>query len=553
MERTIADQLLARQGDRKAGLRTRERTWSWDEVVQESAARAAIAREFRADGPFHIGVLLENVPEHIFWLGGAALAGATIAGINPTHRGADLEAQVRHVDCQLIITDRTGWDRLAGLDIGVPPERFLLVDEPGYGELVTAHAEPPHAHDGVDESALFLLLFTSGTTGTSKAARCTQGRLTRLGYATGEKYGVTADDVCYCCMPLFHGNALMALWAPALAAGCTVCLTPKFSASRFIDDVRYFGITYFTYVGKSIAYLLATPERDDDGDNTLTHAFGTEASPEDQAEFARRFDCVLQEGYGSSEGSGHVRNDPDAPPDSLGKPSSEAVAVVDPDTLGTCPPARLDEYGRLRNPGEAIGEIVDKAAAARFEGYYKNETADAQRVRNGWYWTGDLGYLDERGFLYFAGRQGDWIRVDGENFSALLVERVLRRHPDVVLAAAFAVPDPRTGDRAMAAVELRGGAEFDPVEFAGFLSAQPDLGIKAVPRFLRVSTGLPTTGSDKLRKNVLRERAWRCADRVYWWTGRGGPDYSLMSDEDKSALEAEFAAHGRQRVLPADS
>ena len=127
MERTIADQLLARQGDRKAWRRTRERTWSWDEVVQESAARAAIAREFRADGPFLIGVLLENVPEHIFWLGGAALAGATIAGINPTHRGADLEAQVRHVDCQLIITDRTGWDRLAGLDIA---ERQLSADDP---------------------------------------------------------------------------------------------------------------------------------------------------------------------------------------------------------------------------------------------------------------------------------------------------------------------------------------------------------------------------------------------------------------------------------------
>src|SRR5262249_24951191 len=122
---TMADLLLDRAGDDHPGLRTRERTWTWDEVVRESAARAALARELRDDGPFHIGVLLDNVPEYVFWLGAAALSGATIVGINATRRGPALEEEVRHTDPRLVVTDEAGLRLLDGLDIGVPRDRFL--------------------------------------------------------------------------------------------------------------------------------------------------------------------------------------------------------------------------------------------------------------------------------------------------------------------------------------------------------------------------------------------------------------------------------------------
>ncbi|RZK93693.1 MAG: acyl-CoA synthetase, partial [Rhodococcus sp. (in: high G+C Gram-positive bacteria)] len=251
---TIARMLLDRLGDDRPGVRTRERDWTWDEVVHESAACGAVASSLRTEGPFHIGVLLENTPEFLFWLGGAALAGATIVGINPTRRGAELEAEIRYVDCQLIVTDTAGKAQLAALDLGLSEDRFLLVDDPAYAELVAAHAVADPVEDpSIDASTLFLLLFTSGTTGTSKAVRCSQGRLARLAYSNTAKYGHVREDVDYCCMPLFHGNALMALWAPALANGATVCLPRKFSASGFLPDVRFFGATFFTYVGKALA------------------------------------------------------------------------------------------------------------------------------------------------------------------------------------------------------------------------------------------------------------------------------------------------------------
>ncbi|WP_412519981.1 AMP-binding protein [Actinomadura madurae] len=549
-DETIAAMLLARLGDDRPGLRSRDRSWTWDEVVRESAARASLARELRRDGPFHIGVLLENVPEYVLWLGAAALGGATVVGINPTRTGAYLEQEVRHTDPRLVVTDRAGLKKLDGLDIGAPRDRFLLIDEDGYEARVASHAREPEPDPSVTPLTQILLLFTSGTTGASKAARCSQGRLAELGRDNSAKYDIERGDVCYCPMPLFHGNALMALWAPSLAVGATVALAERFSATRFLSDVRFYGATFFTYVGKAIGYILATPERPDDGDNTLTHGFGTEASPEDKAAFRRRFGATLMEGYGSSESAGMIQRVADTPPAALGRPAHDGVRVVNPETRETCAPAILDGHGRVTNAEAAVGEIVDVHGAAKFEGYYKNPEADAERVRHGWYWTGDLGYVDADGFLYFGGRSGDWIRVDSENISALHIQNVVRRHPKIVDAVAFGVPDPRSGDQVMAAIEIPPGVRFEDLDFAAFLAAQDDLGTKGAPRFVRVSHALPTTGSGKLKRRELQLDGWRTRDPVFWWAGRGAPEYVRMTEADREALRAEFAAAGRRRFLP---
>jgi fatty-acyl-CoA synthase len=549
---TVAQLLLDRVGDQRPGLRTRDQSWTWDQVVGESAARAAVAQRLRIDGPFHIGVLLENVPDYGFWLGAAALCGAAIVGVNPTRRGADLEQEIRRADCQLLVTDSAGQKVLAGLDVGVPAGRVLNIEHAGYATLIQRQrcASEPTIAEGVDDATLFLLLFTSGTTGVSKAARCSQGRLTRLAYANSAKYDIDGDDMCYCCMPMFHGNALMGLWAPALSQGATICLAPRFSASAFLPDARRFGATYFTYVGKAISYLLATPEHPDDHDNALDHGFGTEASPEDQARFQRRFGARLLEAYGSSESAGHVVKAPDAPAGALGRPAGAHVAVVDPETLQPRVPARLDGDGRVLNPEESIGEIVDREAAKRFEGYYNDDAANRERVHDGWYWSGDLGYVDEAGFLYFAGRRGDWVRVDSENFSTLVVERILRRYSRVLAAAAFGVPDPVSGDQLMAALEVADPDAFDASAFARFLGEQTDLGAKATPSFIRVSSTLPTTGSNKLQKKQLQDDAWCCSDTVFMRRGRGVACYTPMTDDDRRRLIDEFAANRRSALLP---
>jgi fatty-acyl-CoA synthase len=566
---TVARMLAARADDDRPAVLDATGTWSWREAVAVGAARGALARSLHRPGPFHIGVLLPNVPEYLFWLNGAALAGAAVVGINPTRRGEGLAADVRATDCQLLVTDAEGADLLAGLDLGVTPDRVLVIGTEPYRALLRAHqgeaAEGPSGAlvqraDEIREDDLFLLLFTSGTTGTPKAVRCTQGRLAGIAEVAGPGYGYTAESVCYCPMPLFHGNALMALWGPAVMMGATIALRPRFSASAFLDDVRRYRATTFSYVGKAIAYILATPERPDDADNTLKSAFGTEASVRDRDRFARRFGCVLIEGYGQSEGGAALTPGRGMPKGALGRPGQGVdMAVVDPETGRECPPARFDAEGRLENPGEATGEIVNRGGPGKFEGYYGAPEAEVERVRDGWYWTGDLAYRDADGYFYFAGRRGDWLRVDSENFAAGPVEVVLSRHPDVSVVAVYGVPDTTAGagDQVMAALELRPGARFDAAGFADWLAEQPDLGTKWTPRFVRISPSLPQTATGKVTKVSLRDEGWDTTDPVWWRpvgaAGMPGGDgrYRPLTDDDRRALAAQLAEHRQAIASPA--
>jgi len=205
----------------------------------------------------------------------------------------------------------------------------------------------------------------------------------------------------------------------------------------------------------------------------------------------------------------------------LGVPApGQDIAVVDPDTGAECPRAQFDDEGRLRNADVAIGEIVRRDAGARFEGYYANDEANATRLHDGWYWSGDLAYRDADGWLYFAGRSNEWLRVDGENFAAAPVEAIIARHPDLRSVAVYAVPDDPVGDRVMVAVELRAGAHFDPEAFDRFLADERDLGTKWIPAFVRVTDELPKLASMKIDKQRLRREAWRAVP-VFWRPSKG--------------------------------
>jgi fatty-acyl-CoA synthase len=235
-------------------------------------------------------------------------------------------------------------------------------------------------------------------------------------------------------------------------------------------------------------------------------------------------------------------------PGALGLPDPDCdIVIVDADG-NECPRAEVDEHGRLLNADAAIGEIVRRDPRLVFEGYYNNDDATAARSRNGWYWSGDLGYRDQDGIFYFAGRTADWLRVDGENFAAGPIERILARHPDVAGVAVYAVPDPVTGDQVMAALELRRGRTFLPDAFARFLDEQADLGTKWAPKFVRIVASLPVTGADKVDKKPLRAVAWVC-DAV-WWRSSRELEYVTFTESDADVLRTEFRAHGRGHLLP---
>jgi fatty-acyl-CoA synthase len=546
---TFADLLLRRQDDKRVALWADDVTWTWEWLVSESYERAHLMLQRRDPERPHVGVLLENTPEYVAWIYGAALARMTVVGINPTRRGAALRDDIRHTDCGLIVTDSERLPLLGDLDLGIARDRTVIVDDPDYEydrSSAWAGDLPPACPDD-----RLLLLFTSGSTGAPKAVVCTTGRLATIATGATQSIGIQPDDVLYQSMPMFHGNAIMANLAPAVALGAPVALRRRFSASQFLRDVRTYDATYFNYVGRSLAYVLATPEHPEDNVNSLRLGFGTEASQRDRADFERRFGCALTESYGSSEGVISTYRPPGTPAHSVGiprpRPGSD-VAVVNPDTSEECPTAEIDEDGRLVNAGEAIGEIVDRGGAPGFEGYYRNDEAMASRLRDGWYWSGDLAYRDADGYLYFAGRSNDWLRVDSENFATAPVEAIVSRYPDVVMAAVYATPDPRTGDEVMCALELRPGAGFDAAGFGEFLAAQRDLGTKWAPRFVRIVESMPLTATNKVNKAPLRTEGWT-TDEV-WWRPSSDLNYKELSKEERAAHRLEFDRYGRSHLLP---
>jgi fatty-acyl-CoA synthase len=543
--------LLRRNADDPAirdrpAVKFEDRIWTHVEYVAEAARWANLFLARRPGGrALHVGVLLDNIPEYLFALGGAALSGSAVVGLNHTRRGEHLLRDIEHTHVDLLVTEPAHEVLLEPLAGAIPPTVVV-----GH-ELDATLSEHPSDDPGLEPEpdTIWGLIFTSGTSDAPKAVICTQRRFMVTGNRMGIIMGVGPDDVGYVSMPLFHSNALMVGWAPSIVYGASVGLGRRFSASRWLADVRRYGATWFNYTGKPLAYLLATPEHPDDADNPLRVAFGNEGSAEIVDAFARRFDVEVIDAYGATEGGVAVNRDAEERPGALGQ-ADPAVKVVDEDGK-ELPPARIDPAtGRVRNAEECVGEIVNTAGFGPFEGYYNNPEANERTTRFGWYWTGDLGYLDEDRYLYFAGRTADWIRVDGENFLAAPIEAALTRHPDIVLASVYGVPDDEAGDQAMAGVVLRDGTAFDPVGFAEWLDAQTDIGPKWRPRYVRILGDPPTTGTNKIMKRTLVHQKWRAdltgGDPVFV-RRRGDDRYRPFTDAHERALYESFVRNQRER------
>ncbi|OBC06887.1 acyl-CoA synthetase [Mycobacterium sp. 852013-50091_SCH5140682] len=511
-------QLLCERADQDTvAIKSGDRTWTWAEHVAEARAQAA-ALIAAADParPLHVGALMGNTPDMLTALAAAALGGYVLCGINTTRRGAALARDIARVECQIVLVDPQHRALLDGVDL--PGVTVIDVSETAWParELI------PYRQVGPDDT--FMMIFTSGTSGEPKAVEVAHSIVLFSAAALVQRYGLTSADTCYLAMPLFHSNGVYAGWGVALASGAAMA-PAAFSASRFLSDIRRYGATYMNYVGKPLAYILATAEQPDDHDNPLKVAFGNEAADRDIDEFSRRFGCSVWDGFGSTELAIIITRSEGCPAGSVGK-GFPGVAIYDPQTLTECEVARFDATGALVNADAATGELVNTDGSGMFRGYHNDQGATDERLRHGMYWSGDLAYRDADGWLYLAGRTADWMRVDGENITAAPIERILLRQPVINRVAVYPVPDEFVGDQVMAAIVLRDGQQLTPEAFGQFLAAQPDLSPKSWPRFVWLADDLPTTATNKILKRELVARGADPAGRVLWQ--RDGTAYARI-------------------------
>jgi len=569
-----------------------DRTYTYAEVhdrarrfarLLNAERRAAVRRgALRPGDPLPFGVYQDNTPAFLDAVFGAALTGDLLFGLNAGFGGETLGAVLDRGGVLSVLTTPEHVDRLEQVLEGRPTldRGNVIVDAPsapgGMRTLDGALAESSHEPDdppaAVDGNAPLVVIYTSGTTGVPKGIPCSHVKLMGAGALTRLRIGLRHTDRGYLCMPLFHSNAWLLGVMPLLAVGGSFVLKRRFSASAFEDDLLRYGITYVNYVGQPIHYILAALEaKHGDGReveralarhprNHLRIAHGNGASAVDRQKLVRYLGMEhVYELYGSTEAVISTVVHPGDPLDSVGRVRSRKVVILDENDR-ECPPATVDGTGRIVNYDEAVGEIsceVDEDNLL-FDGYYHDAEASRRKYRSGYFRSGDLGHIRIVGgkrYLYFDGRTDDWIRKDGENFSAESVVSHAVAHPDVALAAAYGVPSEVSDERVMVAVQLRDGASLDPQDmFDHFVRRQREEGMdpKWMPDYLRVVDTMPMSETQKVLARELKREHFDLAshpDMRVWLRERGDETYRPMTCADYDAVRHRFAENGRERLL----
>lgn len=481
---TLAELLSDRAArfPRRDLLRMRGRTLTYSEFDREvdRMAGTLVALGVRPGEP--LGVMMTNSAEFaLLWLACIRI-GALEAPINTAFRGAGLRHLLDLCGCRLLVIDEQFLPVLEEVRSGLTRLETVITRS----ELAAraSSPSPPRLPADLDPAGPAQIFFTSGTTGRSKACLFDGRYAVRQAQIFVRQWGIREDDVLYNPFPLFHIDASVLTLAPAIARGCTAALGARFSASGFWDEVREHGATVFDYMGATLSMLWKAPRRADDSDNPVRLAWGV-PMPDFAVGFEQRFGLRLVEAYGLTD---------------AGVPVYQPLAETR--RAGSCGKV-IPEYDL---DIAADGEILLRARepGLMMLGYLGDSAATSAAFAGGWFHTGDLGRVDEAGWVYFTGRKKDAIRRRGENISAFEVEEVVEAHPAILEAAAFGIPSAMTEDEVMVCAVLRPGALLTPEDLVAWCEQR--MARHMVPRFVEFMDSLPRTPTEKVEKYQLRER-----------------------------------------------
>ncbi|RDK05104.1 ATP-dependent acyl-CoA ligase [Cupriavidus lacunae] len=497
------------------------RSYTYSELERETNGLAHAFRDMGIGYRDHVAVMFENCPEQVLSYFSLGKAGAVSVPINTAAKGQLLRYYLDHADCSSVVVsealveevvqvagDLPGLSRLIILG-DTQPTRARLA---GTGIDVQAFPRDCASDAPFDSPARFndlaYLLYTSGTTGPSKAIMLTHACTHFWGEQTIRFRHVQAGDVEYVYLPLFHANALLIGVTTALMAGTTVALARRFSAGRFWSDVRAAGVTRFSSIGAVANFLYAQPPGPGDRDHQV-RVCTLAPVPAFVHGFEARFGLRVLSGYALSDYCAATWRPLDTPSEkyfSAGLPrDTVSVRVVDDDDFDV--PAG--------SPGEILLRVEQPWATPL--GYYKMPEATVAAHLNGWFHTGDRGYFDADGYLYFTDRKKDAIRRRGENISAYEVETIMQTHPAIRQVAVYPVRSEFTEDEVAATVILHEGQTLSCEALIGYCSA--NMSKFMVPRFVEFVDELPLTLTNKVEKYKLRQRAE--ADLTRLWDRDG--------------------------------
>ncbi|HYQ34370.1 MAG TPA: long-chain-acyl-CoA synthetase FadD6 [Mycobacterium sp.] len=472
-----------------------------------------------------VGIMLRNSPNAVLAMLATVKCGAVAGMLNYHQRGEVLAHSLGLLKAKVLIAETDLVSAVAESGGTGTTETLTVEDLERYA--VSAPATNPASASAVQAKDTAFYIFTSGTTGFPKASVMTHRRwLAALAAFGGLGLRLHSSDTLYCCLPLYHNNALTVALSSVINSGSTLLLGKSFSASRFWDEVIAGDATAFIYIGEICRYLLNQPPKPTDRAHKVRVIAGNGLRPEIWNEFTKRFGIArVCEFYASSEGNTAFINIFNVPQTTGISPTPLAYVEYDPDTGA---PLR-DENGRVRRvPAGEPGLLISPVNKLQpFDGYTDKESSEKKLVRNAfregdcWFNSGDVMSPQGMGHAAFVDRLGDTFRWKGENVATTQVEAALASDGSVEECTVFGVEVPDTGGRAgMAAVKLRDGAEFDGQSVARAVYSQ--LPAYALPLFVRVVPSLEHTTTFKSRKVELRKQAYGkgVTDPLYVLAGR---------------------------------
>lgn len=484
------------------------RSYSYAQVVDAVGRTAAVLAAQGVAAGDRVGVMSLNHPSTVFVLLALAGLGAIMVPVNPEYGEHEARYVLEHAQvCGVVVAPAslptvaaacrhggaTPWLMLNAADAGAHGLAVLPERARAWSGAV------PIAGAAADATCVFI--YTSGTTGFPKAGMHSQRSVVTAGEGFVDRMALQPQDRLLCVLPMFHINAICYSLFGALAAGATLILEPKFSAARFWETVGQTGATEVNTIAAASAILMRRPRSEFVPGHQLRKMYGAPFDEETYRVFQQEFGVpTLIEGYGMSEIPGALSN-PFAGPH---KVRSMGVPSRHPDPAVPLAQLRITDDAGNELPVGQVGELVVRTPIV-MQGYFRDAAQTRAAFRDGWFLTGDLAHVDADGYFWFVARKKDIIRRRGENISGAELDRVIGSHPDVLEAAAIAVPSELGEDDILAAVVLRPGAVLEPAAIARW--CRDRLAAIKVPRYVAFVDALPHTPTHRVAKFKLREDA----------------------------------------------
>lgn len=463
-------------------------------------------RRFGVEKGDRVALFLPNSLESVYFWFGVSKAGAVDVPINLANKGHFLSHQINDSEAKAIIIDDELMDRLKFIEKDLPKLEKVFVwsrssrpkempkmtfNAINYVELMDGPSEKPPVHIKAYEPQT--IIYTSGTTGPAKGIMDPHTKICHSALEYIEAIRATGKDVFFTCLPLFHANARILCIYPAMLLGTKVVIYERFSASRFWEQIRKAKATVFNSLGAMANFIYNQPRKEDDTDNPVRVCAAFPMPAAIYEDFQKRYNLKVIEGYGLTEVAIITYNP-------YGKPK---IASCGKETKSF--EVRIVDENDFPVPPGTPGEIVARGRIPWVTslGYWKMPGKTVELMRNHFYHTGDGGYLDEEGYMYFVDRMKDYIRRRGENISSFEIERVVNAHPKVAESAAVSVRSELSEDEVKIVVVLKGGEKLPPEELLSF--CEDRMPHFAVPRYVEFAESLPKTPNEKIQKSKLRE------------------------------------------------